>query len=62
MSIDVLKSTEEDVSSEADVEPPIDMDEVCLRLHDELFSRTVGATRKSAIIFQFKVNAINIYQ
>jgi len=38
-----------------DEEPPSHMDEVCLRLHDELFSRTVSATRKSAIIFQFKV-------
>jgi hypothetical protein len=43
-----------------DEEPPIHMDEVCLRLHDELFSRNVSATRKSAIIFQFKVSSSSL--
>jgi len=56
-SLDISSETGavSEVESETVEEPPIHMDEVCLRLHDELFARTVSATRKSAIIFQFKV-------
>src|SRR5271169_696472 len=55
MSIDSIKLVRDSTLDPFAIEPPLDMDEVCLRLHDELFSRSVTATRKSAIIFQYKV-------